>query len=149
MKYGKSSFKGVASLEGVWSSQVPEPKSLYIRFISFCRKFTLSPILLNWRAHSISASEKECKTSKLNWQHSNIQPARLTRYVSREAFLLLWALCTPVFCMWDGTHTQTHNIYKHTVTQTKKKKRKKKIWTKTFTLKSFFKASWTRQILSY
>lgn len=112
----------VTSLEGFWSSQVSEPKSLYIRFRSFCRKLSLSPILLICRAHSTSASEKECKTPKLKCQHSKLQPARGTSWV---CFPL--ALCTPVFCLWDGTHTQTHNIHKHTVTQTGKRKEKWKV----------------------
>lgn len=39
-----------------WCSQVPEQKSLAIRFRSFCRKFSLSPNLLSWVAHSTSSS---------------------------------------------------------------------------------------------
>lgn len=146
MKYGKSSFIGAASLEGFWSSQVPEPKSLYIRFRSFCRKLSLSPILLNWRAHSISASEKECKTSKLNWQHSKLQPARMTSWVGFP-----WNIPLTVSFMYTCFLYVRWNTYRHTTytnTLWLKQEKKKKSWTKTFTLKSF-KVSWMRQILSY
>lgn len=52
---GNLPLKGVSSFES-FLSQVPERRSLAIRFTSFCRKFSLSPILLNWMAHSTSGS---------------------------------------------------------------------------------------------
>lgn len=52
---GNLPLKGVSSFESILS-QVPERRSLDIRFTSFCRKFSLSPILLNWMAHSTSGS---------------------------------------------------------------------------------------------
>lgn len=74
--WGIFHFKGISSFESFQSSQVPERKSLDIRFRSFCRKFSLSPNLLSWMAHSTSGSEKESKTLKLHW-HYRLQPARI------------------------------------------------------------------------
>ena len=84
---GNLPLKGVSSFESVLS-QVPERRSLDIRFTSFCRKFSLSPILLNWMAHSTSGSAKESKISKLHWR-CKPQPARVNMPIPRTSWVFI------------------------------------------------------------